>query len=333
MTKLSVIIPIYNAEETLSKAVDSVLCQTEPELELILVDDGSQDDSLSICREYTKKDCRVHVMTQQNSGVSAARNAGIAVASGQYIGFVDADDWIAPEMFHRLLDQAKRTDADVVMCDAVTAFPDGRTQADTITQLSGNSILKKSDFKPSLLLEMAGSAWRCIYRNDRYSDKLRKYPLAFPLGVRFSEDRVFNLYAFGQANQVAYLKEGYYYRFVNRESTVHRYHADYFEAYKKAAEEIEQAIRLVWDDDPELQKAYQTQLVGGALGAICNYYYQTSPLTAAQRRSAVRRVCEDAQLRNALERTNVRGKARWLKDKNIIALISYAKLANTRHNR
>ena len=159
--KLSVIVPVYNAEKTLSKAIDSILSQTETEIELILVDDGSSDESLAICQSYAERDSRVIIISQENAGVSAARNAGIAAAHGVYIGFVDADDWIAPEMYERLLEEAKRTGADVVMCDAMTAFSNGRTQADTITRLSGNTVLQKTDFTPSLLLEMAGSAWRC----------------------------------------------------------------------------------------------------------------------------------------------------------------------------
>lgn len=332
--KISIIVPVYNAEPYISKCVDSILSQKENNLELFLIDDGSSDHSGEVCDKYAAQDNRVQVIHQKNAGVSAARNAGIAIAKGKYLGFVDSDDWIEPNMYERLLYVAEETDSNVVMCDATTVYSDGRTQADTITQLSGNSILKKSDFKPSLLSEMAGSACRCIYKNDRYSDKLRKYPLAFPLGVKFSEDRIFNLYAFGQANQVAYLKESYYNRYMNEVSAVHRFHDDYFEAYKKAAEEIEKAIRCVWENDPAYQKAYLAQLFGGTLGAICNYYYKTSTLTSSERQAAVQKICEDEYLRQALDYADSLGrKERWLKEKKIYLLIAYAKLANWKHGR
>jgi len=327
--RISIIVPVYNVEKYLAKCA-----QDEENFELILVDDGSTDNSGSICDDYAEKDKRVCTIHQQNAGVSAARNAGIASASGKYIGFVDSDDWIEPNMFSRLLQVADETSADIVMCDATTVYSDGRIQADTITQLSGNTVLKKTDFKPSLLIEMAGSAWRCIYKNDKSSDKLRKIPFAFPLGVKFSEDRIFNLYAFGQANQVAYIKESYYNRYMNVKSAVHRFHKDYFEAYKMAALEIENAIQLAWNDDRVLKKAYSHQFFGGALGAICNYYYKTSTLTSAERRVSVRNVCEDEQLKEALcGAVSLDRRERWLKEKKIGFLIVYARLANWKHGR
>jgi glycosyltransferase involved in cell wall biosynthesis len=311
--------------------LDSVLNQTERSLELILVDDGSTDRSGSICEEYAARDRRVRVIRQQNAGVSAARNAGIAAAAGEYLGFVDSDDWIEPKMYERLLAEAEKSGSDVVMCDASTVYEDGTVQADTITQLSQNSILKKSDFTPSLLLEMAGSACRCIYR---YSDKRLKSPgLQFPLGVKFSEDRIFNLYAFGQANQVSYIKESYYNRYMNRKSAVHRFHEDYFEAYKLAAREIERALQLAWNDDPKLQTAYLSQLIIGAMGAINNYYYKTSTLTAKQRKEKVRALCEDSQLRTAIQTYGPDRKSQWILDRNYGWLILYARLANWKHGR
>lgn len=333
MPIISIIIPVYNAEKELKKCVESILRQTQKNIEIILIDDGSADASLSICQKYAEGDCRVKVVHQKNAGVSAARNAGIEMATGQYIGFVDSDDWIAPEMYERLLSEAERTGSDVVMCDATTVYDDGRTQADTITQLSENRILKKSDFTPSLLLEMAGSACRCIYKNDRYSDKQRKYPLVFPLGVKFSEDRIFNLYAFGQSNKVCYLKESYYNRFMNVKSAVHRFHQDYFEAYKKAAGGIEQAIRCVWDNDPELQKAYLGQFIGGAIGVICNYYYKTSPMTAVEKKNMVKRLCEDSQLRTAIETYGADRRSKWILNRKYSLLIAYARLVNWKHGR
>lgn len=332
--KISVIVPVFKAQDFLSKCVDSILFQDEESLELILVDDGSPDHSGEICEEYAKQDCRVKVIHQSNAGVSVARNAGIYAATGKYIGFVDSDDWIDVSMFSHLLKTAEETRADVVMCDATTVYSNGEKQADTITQLLENWILSKSDFTPALLLEMAGSACRCIYINDKYSDKLRKHPLAFPLGVKFSEDRIFNLYAFGQAERVAYIKESFYNRYMYAGSAVHRFHADYFEAYKKASGWIEKAIYDVWENDEALQKAYAHQFFGGALGAICNYYYKTSSMTGMERKAAVRRLCNDAQLQEALAKADCLGrKERWLKDKNTALLIAYARLANIKHGR
>lgn len=333
MPIISIIVPVYNAERGLERCVDSIICQTQQNIEIILIDDGSTDRSLDICQKYAKIDCRIKIIHQNNAGVSVTRNRGIEIARGEYIGFVDSDDWIEPSMFERLLQEAENTGADVVMCDVTTVYEDGRTQADTITQLSGNRTLERSDFTPSLILEMAGSACRCIYKNERYRNQLHKYPLLFPFGVKFSEDRIFNLYAFGQANKVCYLKESYYNRFMNLKSAVHSFHSDYFEAYKKAADAIEVAIRCVWEDNAELQKAYLKQFIGGAMGAICNYYYKTSLMSRVERKNAVKKLCEDTQLQNAIKIYGADRKSQWILDRKYTLLIIYANLANWKHGR
>lgn len=335
MKKISIIVPIYNAEEHLDKCVESILEQTETNLEIILVDDGSKDNSFEICKKYEKTDQRVKVIHQENAGVSVARNHGIELAEGEYIGFVDSDDWIEPVMYERLLKEAKETNADVVMCDATTVYSDGKIQADTITQLSKNQVLNKPDFTPSLLLEMAGSAWRCIYKNNRYNDKLIKSErLYFPLGVKFSEDRIFNIYAFGYADKIAYIKESYYNRYMNEKSAVHRFHEDYFEAYKKAAEEIEKAINVAWNAEEKYKTAYLQQFISGALMAICNYYYKTSTLNRKSRKNAVEKVCQDNKLREAIQKVEiVNMQTRWLLKEKRTLLILYAKLANWKHRR
>lgn len=333
MTKVSIIIPIYNAEEYLEKCVESVLNQTEKDIEVILVDDGSKDNSLKICRSYSERDKRVRVIHQENAGVSAARNKGIKIASGKYIGFVDSDDWIEPDMYKTLLEKADKTLADIVMCDLLTVYSTGKTQEDTITQLPGSLILEKSDFTPSLLLEMAGSACRCIYKNDRHSNELRRYPLEFQLGVKFSEDRIFNLYAFGQANKIYYLKKSHYNRFMNVKSAVHRFHIDYFDACKTSMSGIKKALQDVWEDNEKLQKAYLGQFIGGALSSVCNYYYKTSPLTKRERRNMVKKLCEDIQLREAIKVYGTDRKSQWILDRKYNLLIIYAKLSNWKHGR
>lgn len=333
MPKLSVIVPVYNAEEYLSKCLNSILNQTETDIEIILVNDGSSDTSAAICDEYAKKDRRIIVIHQKNQGVSAARNNALSIANGDFIGFVDSDDYIHQQMFEQMLKTAGQTEADVVMCDALTVYDNGKTELDTIMQLSENRILEKFDFTPSLLLEMAGSAWRCIYKNNRCNDKLCKQTLAFPLGVKFSEDRIFNIYAFGYAKKIAYLKEPLYYRYVNLKSAVHRFHSDYFEAYKKAKFETEKAIKSAWNNE-NYQKAYLSQFISGAIASINNYYYKTSPLSAKEKRRAVIDLCNDTVLREAIQsKSNIKKQEKWIINKNYNLLILYAKLANFKHKR
>ena len=115
MPIVSVIVPIYNAAAYLHECVDSILAQTVTDLEVILVDDGSTDESPAICDEYEKADTRVRVIHKPNGRAASARNAGLAVASGEYVAFVDADDWIDPAMYGKMAAQ----NADVCLCDYV----------------------------------------------------------------------------------------------------------------------------------------------------------------------------------------------------------------------
>ena len=108
--KISVIVPVYNAEKYISRCVDSILSQNSVDFELLLVDDGSSDDSLKICKRYEKMDNRVRVFSQGNSGPSSARNLGLERATGEYITFVDSDDWIEGGFFQKILEVGNNAD-------------------------------------------------------------------------------------------------------------------------------------------------------------------------------------------------------------------------------
>jgi len=117
---ISIIVPIYKVEKYLERCVDSLLCQTYKNLEIILVDDGSPDSCPQICDEYAKKDNRIKVIHKQNGGLSDARNVGIDVCSGDYIMFVDSDDWVEKNICEYLLELVKKYDADFSMCGYVS---------------------------------------------------------------------------------------------------------------------------------------------------------------------------------------------------------------------
>lgn len=116
MELISIIVPIYNVEKYLSECLDSIINQTYKNLEIILIDDGSTDNSGKICDKYAKKDKRIVVIHRTNGGVSSARNLGLKIANGSYIGFVDADDWIANDMYENLYINLKKFNADISVC-------------------------------------------------------------------------------------------------------------------------------------------------------------------------------------------------------------------------
>lgn len=135
MPELSIIVPVYKVEKYLPRCIDSILVQTFGDFELILIDDGSPDGCGRICDEYARKDKRIVVIHQKNMGVSAARNAGLDIARGRYIGFVDSDDWIEPQMYEVMMDAIRENGADMAVCGVRYADEDGKfTRADRLSE-------------------------------------------------------------------------------------------------------------------------------------------------------------------------------------------------------
>ena len=115
MTKVSIIVPVYNVEKYLKRCLESLVNQTLKDIEIICVNDGSTDGSLAILNEYVRNDDRIVVINQENSGQSVARNRGIDVAKGEYIGFVDSDDWVCEDYFERLHNSAIQNNAEIAV--------------------------------------------------------------------------------------------------------------------------------------------------------------------------------------------------------------------------
>lgn len=118
MPKVSIIVPIYNAEQYLHQCLESVISQTLKDIEIILIDDGSKDNSATICQEYLK-DSRVSFFHKENEGLAAARRDGMGRATGEYIGFVDSDDWLEPDMYEKMYSAAQTNHADIVFCNCI----------------------------------------------------------------------------------------------------------------------------------------------------------------------------------------------------------------------
>ena len=322
---ISIIVPVYNGEKFIARCVESVLAQTYSDFELILVNDGSKDNSGVLCDELAQKDSRIRVIHQENGGVSRARNRGLDAAQGDVIGFVDADDYFSPDCLETAL--AEMGKADICMFDAVTVWDSGKTEVDTIELLPDDCVLKKQDITPERLLLMAGAVWRCLYRAELVKE------IRFPVGIKFSEDRIFNLYAMGRMASMRYIRKGLYYRVMQEESAVHRYHEDYFDACLAAHKGTQQALDAMWPEE-SYRGAYGTHLINGAIAATCNYCYKTSPLTCKQRVQKTKELCNNKELQMVLQETGYGGmRGRLLQNKMAVALVVLAKIANIKNSR
>ena len=201
MKKVSVIIPIYNVEAYLHECVDSVRHQTYRELEIVLVDDGSSDCCGAICDEYAAQDDRIHVIHKENGGMSDARNAGLKEASGEFIYFLDSDDYIVPEAIELLVQKAESTQADIVMLDAVNFFEEGFAPA--FSESLVHRYQYDTESGPSTLVRMfAQRDYNCaVYTHFYRAQFVRENDLYFVKGLIF-EDLLFNGTAFLKAKSV-----------------------------------------------------------------------------------------------------------------------------------
>ncbi len=209
MPEFSIIIPVYKVEKYLCQCVDSVLEQNYSDFEIILVDDGSPDNCPKICDEYTKKDSRISVVHKTNGGLSSARNAGLPLAHGRYVWFVDSDDYL-PENALVSLEKYFSENADIIhfgfACDQFNG---------EITKSKPVYIGTTNKNKMAELVETACSShlftyvWRSIYKNEF----LKKHNLKFKDGLSFAEDSAFNSAAFLLADKMIFADEcAYVYR-------------------------------------------------------------------------------------------------------------------------
>ena len=165
-SKISIIVPIYNLESYLDECVSSIVNQTYTNLEIILVNDGSTDRSGAICDKYKAKDERIVVIHQENQGVSVARNNGLDIAIGDYIGFVDADDWIEPDMFEVLYINMLKYNADISMCRYKHVDQDSLKNLKKNTTLNGIDILKCYLSEYHITNIINDSVWSKLYRSS-----------------------------------------------------------------------------------------------------------------------------------------------------------------------
>lgn len=213
--KLSVIVPIYQVEEFLPRCIDSILAQTYKDFELILVNDGTKDNCPRIMAEYAQKDCRIRQIHKENGGLSSARNAGMKVARGEYIIFIDSDDYIAPDLFADALAEADRTGAELVVWNYRKAYD----------HEIGNAYLAMKD--EVLDLDVMGlesyyykywfpyihgvEAWNRLYRRD----VIEREKLEFQLNHEIlSEDMLFSAMYLMHTHKLAALSKPYYYYYM-----------------------------------------------------------------------------------------------------------------------
>ena len=211
--KVSVITPFYNALPFLRQSAESVLSQSLREIELILVDDGSNDGSGELADTLAKEDARVRVLHQPNRGVSAARNAGLAAASGEYIGFVDADDYVSAPMYEALYTLAKEHSADIVTAGLTAVDAAGSTDHTEPPPFPAGAALDRDGILALVPAMHQSGCFQYIWRSIFSNRLIRDHTIRFDEGIAIGEDTLFCMHCYlAAARAVSSENTGYHYR-------------------------------------------------------------------------------------------------------------------------
>nr|WP_106784358.1 glycosyltransferase [Lysinibacillus timonensis] len=233
MSKIDIIVPVYNVEKSLDICIDSIINQTMKDINIILINDGSTDNSGKICDSYAKKDPRITVLHIPNGGVSNARNIGIEHSSSKYIQFVDSDDYIDKNMCLRLYNNAEKYNADVTACGFVF-----ETNNEVVKRVSFNGIFRniedfKNGFGPFYLSGYAHVLWNKLYKRQCIHT-------LFNTSISIGEDLLFNLEVFKNINSICCIKDMlYHYSYMNNMGLTRKKYNNLFTLKKFEFESVE----------------------------------------------------------------------------------------------
>lgn len=238
--KISIIVPIYNVEKYLDRCIQSLLGQTLKEIEIILVDDGSPDKCPSMCEEYAKVAPRIKVIHKQNEGLGLARNSGLEIATGEYVAFVDSDDYVEKSMFATLYTKASKKDLDVIYCGFYKQNIDGTfkriSECETYTEYNKSNIQRlipdfiasepycKNEYKHDM------SVWHSIYKNKIIKNNHLQFVSE---RIYSSEDIPFQIDFLKRAEKIAFIPDNFYYYCYNGESLTKNVDFEKFDRIKK----------------------------------------------------------------------------------------------------
>lgn len=276
MPRLSIIVPVYQAKEYLEKCINSILEQSFVDFELILVDDGSDDGCERICNDYAKKDERVKIIRQENQGVSSARNTGLDYATGKYIAFVDADDWVEKDLFEESINAIEKSKADILYHGFVKDICSDTEKEPVMKGMPEiEGVLSKRTMKEYILKqngEINVNVFSYIFRKKVLDD------IKFNTNMSYAEDTVFVMQTLAKVRSYCLLKNcGYHYN-VRVGSAAYRWQPKMVECYKKSFNEILLFYKSLHLSKQQASTVMAIKVMNGYATLIYNLCLPTCPL-------------------------------------------------------
>lgn len=312
MKKVSIIIPVYNVEKYLRKCLDSVINQTCKDIEIIIINDGSTDNSLEICKEYSKNDPRIKLIDKKNEGVSKARNTGLAYVTGKYVCFVDSDDWIELNMIEKLYDSSVINNADFCMCNYIK---ENETKSEYIKANIYKEVLIGNEIKDNLLIplierddtekEHALEGFRTPWGKFFKTEIIDKYHIKFREDLIIGEDFIFDLEFLIHASK-AFINNGFYYHYLNNvNSATMKYKKDCWKSiYKNTIIYLEKFLNKN-NIYLETKNRVNKLIIKYFFISLMNEARKDNPNKRMQKTKIIKEMCEDKIVVKSLKNINL----------------------------
>jgi glycosyltransferase involved in cell wall biosynthesis len=304
--KVSIIVPMYKSEPFLSKCLDSILSQTLKEIEIILIDDGSPDNSGKIAEEYAQRDHRIQVIHQTNSGPGTSRNRGIEASRGEYIGFVDSDDWVDPKMYEKLYGAAYTNNAQVAICNYMEEYTNPNRSFIISHPFKENDLLDKKRIREHIITSFATndnmgyySLWNKVYKREWLLEKNLKINEERNHG----EDWWFNLMVFSIADRAVFLTgEYYHYMRINSNSLMLKYNENQFDLFLSGRNHLLSLLHLCGIEISKYQIELDKRFVEECIGCIYKEVLLQPKWDKASRR--IQHILTNEEFKHALKSYN-----------------------------
>lgn len=314
--KVSIIVPVYNAEKYLNRCVESLINQTLKDIEMIFVNDGSTDNSINILKSYKEKDKRIVIIDKKNEGVSEARNQGISKAKGEFIFFVDSDDWIDLDTLEKMYKTAIQDDIDIVICSYVREFKDHSKEKSI--DLNDKIIYKDNDLEQLHLsiigpldnqisksenLDSVGTVWAKLYKSSLIQKSEVKFIDLKEIGS--AEDTLFNIMLFKDVKTVKFINKPYYHYWKDNDNSVT---SGYNPRLKEQRKVMFNYIKTFIDSnklDEKFDEALKNRICISVLGLGLNECNKDNKLSLNKKIKNIKSILNDEMIKQGYKNFNV----------------------------
>ena len=312
MTKVSIVVPIYNMEKYIRRSIESLQNQTLKEIEIILVNDGSPDNCLSICKEYAEHDDRIIIIDKPNGGISSARNAGVKVARGEYIGFVDPDDWIEHDMYENMYKRISETDSDICICDYIIENK-GKIQP-MLLNIKKDTLNRKEVFEELILdmigppdlnsgsLPIMGSVCRLLISKELIDNK----NLIFEGHIKLMEDLIYCIELLLSIEKLVVDRGQYYHYMTNYNSAVNRYREDAVETRENVLKTMNELLAEK-KHNKIMKERLNIRYVNLCISLITNVLHRDNNQKISEKIKLISLICNDQELKQIIKSIDTKG--------------------------